>query len=271
MANSLLRDVKKLFGLNKKEVKFEKREQPNPKYAGSVIVLAGQPGSGKTYRGFQLACIASFHYKLPLIAQDIRGDVRIYRDRMIQTLEHCKDKVSKAKLEFLSNPNKCKCLTGAKNDTAQLMAIMENYKEKNRKAKNRKAECFLFIDEGGVLRRDDEDFWDIAAGFRNSGITAYTTIHKDTDISRVGRQAIRAVILQRGYEGEVDFFGKEIPAEQLAPPMSNTVTYIDSFDRQTDPLKSFEFNEEDPLSVLIPDHEVLIHPVQPTYVERMVF
>ena len=111
---------------------------------------------------------------------------------------------------------------------------------------------------------DSESFWDIARGFRNAGITAYTTIHKDTDITRSGRQCLRAVLLDRPYEESVNFFGVDIPSMECSTPMSDTVTFIDSFDRT---VKKFHLVNDWPKNV----PSCLIEPVQPTNVSSITF
>jgi hypothetical protein len=233
--------------------------KPNPRYFGSVIAANGQPGSGKTFLVCKLAFTASFRHRLPLIMQDTRGDLSVYHRAAIKTLENRSDAVSKLKLELLRDKSRCKILTDRNGES--FLALLEEYSRQSSKEVNRTPKAYALVDEGGVLRRGDESFWDISSGFRNSGITAYTSVHKDTDISRVGRQCLRAVILQRPYEGEVEFYGVTIPAGECSPPMSNTVTYIDSFDRT---IKRFDINTDS-----IP--ECLTHPVQPTKVSGLEF
>lgn len=234
-------------------------ETPSPRHFGSVIALNGQPGSGKTFLACKLIFSAGFRYRLPIILQDTRGDLKVYHKAAIKTLESKSDKASQLKLSFLKDSSRCKILSDKTGD--QFLSLLQHYSKVSSKETVRVPKAFVLVDEGGVLRRGDEGFWDIASGFRNSGITAYTSVHKDTDISRVGRQCLRAVILQRPYEGSVEFFGVEIPASECSPPMSDTVTYIDSYERT---VKRFDIAKDN-----IP--ECLIHPVQPTRVSGLSF
>ena len=231
----------------------------NPAYFGSVIALNGQPGSGKTFLACKLIFSAGFRHRLPIILQDTRGDLAVYHAAAIRTLERKSDRISELKLSFLRDKQRCKFLR--ERDGSGFLALLEHYSKVSSKEVNRTPKAYVLIDEGGVLRRGDEGLWDIAAGFRNSGITAYTSVHKDTDISRVGRQSLRAVILQRPYEGSVEFFGVDIDAMECSAPMSNTVTYIDSLKRE---LVRFDIEKDQ-----IP--EVLTHPVQPTRVKGLEF
>lgn len=234
-------------------------DQANPRYFGSVIAANGQPGSGKSFLLCKVAFTAAIRHRLPLIMQDTRGDLSVYHRAAINTLEGKSDRASALKLDFLRDKSRCKILIDRSG--SQFLSLLEHYSTVSAKEVNRTPKAYVLVDEGGVLRRGDESFWDISSGFRNSGVTAYTSVHKDTDISRVGRQCLRAVILQRPYEGEVEFFGVTIPAGECSPPMSDTVTYIDSFDRE---LHRFNIETDN-----IP--ECLTHPVQPTRVKGLRF
>lgn len=232
---------------------------PNPALFGSVIAANGQPGSGKSRLLSKLVFTAGFRHRLPIIIQDTRGDIAVYHEAAIRTLEGKRDAASVQKLSLLRDKSRCRILSDRTGDS--FIALLEHYAKQSSKEVNRTAKAFAFVDEGGVLRRGDEGFWDISSGFRNSGITAYTSVHKDTDISRVGRQCLRAVILQRPYEGSVEFFGVTVDAMDCSAPMSDEVTYIDSFRRVVT-----RFNiERDPIPV------TLTHPVQPTRVEGLEF
>lgn len=234
-------------------------ESPNPAFFGSVIAANGQPGTGKTYLLFRLVCTAGFKHRLPVILQDTRGDLSVYHAAAIRSLAGKTDKVSRLKRDFLTDKSRFVILNDASGES--FLSLLSSYYKASAREVNRTPKAFALVDEGGVLRRGEETFWDISSGFRNAGITAFTSVHKDTDISRVGRQCLRAVILQRPYEGTVDFFGKEIPAEDCSPPMSDIVTYIDSLNRE---VLRFDITKEQ-----IP--ECLTHPVQPTRVKEMKF
>lgn len=234
-------------------------DPPNPRYFGSVIAANGQPGSGKSFLLCKIAFTAAVRHRLPLIMQDTRGDLSVYHRAAIKTLEGKSDRDSVLKLDFLKDKSRCKILNDRSG--SQFLSLLEHYSSESAKEVNRTPKAYVLVDEGGVLRRGDESFWDISSGFRNSGITAYTSVHKDTDISRVGRQCLRAVILQRPYEGEVEFFGVTILANECSPPMSSEVTYIDSFDRE---LHHFNIDTD-----VIP--ECITHPVQPTRVKGLKF
>ena len=239
--------------------RHEETAEPNPAFFGSVIAANGQPGTGKTYLLSKLIFSAGFRHRLPIILQDTRGDLAVYHRAAIVSLEGKNDRVSRQKLEFLRDKERCKFLRDR--DGSGFLSLLEHYSRVSQKEVNRTAKAYVMIDEGGVLRRGDEGLWDIASGFRNSGITAYTSVHKDTDITRVGRQCLRAVILQRPYEESVSFFGVDVPAMECSPPMSDVVTWIDSFHRV---VSRFDIGTQS-----VP--EVLTHPVQTTRVKSLTF
>lgn len=238
-----------------------KVEPPNPSLFGSVICACGQPGTGKTYKIVRLSYKAAWKHGLPLIVQDTKGDATIYHRKLIETLSKRSDSTSKRKVEWLQSKRHVRLFN--QRETDWFMSVLKRLETKARNASVREAEIIACIEEGGALRSDNENFWDVARGFRNAGVTAYTTVHKDTDITRSARQCLRAVILDRPYEESVEFFGVDIPAMECSPPMSNIVTFIDSFDRT---VKRFDMITE---WDRVPS--VLIDPVQPTNVESITF
>ena len=234
-------------------------ESYDPRRSGSLIVAVGGPGTGKSLLTFRIALKAAYDAGLPFIAEDPNGDLALYHDKAIERLRMLKrpseDELDK--LYWLTDKSQVRIYS--KENVAGFAAIVEKYRKAASKSKRqRKPVLFAFIDEGGVMRRDSESFWNMGAAFRNAGITAYTTIHKDTDVSRVGRQAIRAVILFRGYEGTVEFFGKEIDAAQCTAPMSSDIVYMDNIDRELKHWNSDRDWENPPYC--------LVAPVQPTNV-----
>jgi len=199
----------------------------DPRRAGSMIIAVGGPGTGKTLLSFRLAMLAGFRAGLPLVAQDTNGDVGVYHRAAISRLRRKSNpsEHDREVLEYLTDDRQVRIYPQSK--AGQFADMIEGYRKRASKDRNRRARLFAFIDEGGMIRRDNESFWNMAASFRNSGITAYTTVHKDTDITRVGRQAIRAAMLFQGYEGTVNFFGVDIEAKDCTPAGSDYVIYMD--------------------------------------------
>ena len=236
--------------------------EPKPELFGSVIAACGQPGTGKTYKIVRLSYLSAWKHNLPLVIQDTKGDATIYHNTMIRSLKKKGDKLSLRKAEWMESKRHVRIFN--QRETEWFLELMKKLEAKARKASFREPEIIACIEEGGALRSDSESFWDIARGFRNSGITAYTTIHKDTDITRSGRQCLRAVLLDRPYEESVNFFGVDIPSMECSTPMSNTVTFIDSFDRT---VKRFDLVNDWPSNV----PSCLIEPVQPTNVDSITF
>ena len=221
----------------------------------------GAPGTGKTLLAFRIALRAAYEASLPFVAEDPNGDLSVYLEAAKERLRS-KPKLSERDadlLEWLEDRSQVRVYS--KEKAHKFSSMIEKYRSRaSGSSRVRHPTLYAFIDEGGVMRRNSESFWDMASSFRNAGITAYTTIHKDTDISRVGRQSIRAVILFRGYEGEVSFFGKDILAEQCSKPMSREIVYIDGYDRE---LKKWDCvkNWDNPPFCLVA-------PVQPTSVNK---
>jgi hypothetical protein len=252
--------LKNLFS-SQKSIDSDSQEDFDPRRSGSLIVAVGGPGTGKTLLTFRLALRAAFDAGLPFIAEDPNGDIGVYHSAAVERLKS-QEKLSERDQELLDYITDTSMVrVYSKENAPKFAAIVEKYRKRASSSKRvRKPTLFALIDEGGVMRRDSEAFWNMGAAFRNAGITAYTTIHKDTDVSRVGRQAIRAVILFRGYEGTVEFFGKEIDASQCTAPMSNKIVYMDSHDRE---LKTWDAGrnwDDPPFS--------LVAPVQPTNVNK---
>lgn len=235
------------------------KEEFDPRRAGSMIVAVGGPGTGKTLLSFRLAMMAAFRAGLPLIAQDTNGDVGVYHRAAISRLRQRGDKRTEREnelLEYLTDDRQVRIYPQSKAE--QFAAMIEGFRKRAANDKARRPRLFAFIDEGGMIRRDNESFWNMAASFRNSGITAYTTCHKDTDITRVGRQAIRAVMLFQGYEGTVEFFGVDIEAKDCTPAGADYVVYMDHERvlKRWDHVKHWSS----------PPYE-LIAPVQPTNID----
>lgn len=231
-------------------------EDYDPDRAGSMIVAVGGPGTGKTLLTVRLALRAAYDAGLPFAAIDTNGDVEVYRKAACARIRAIKHR-SEGESDLLDWLEDKRCVRTYR-DAGEFSALIESYRKNASKQKRREPSLYCFIDEGGMQRRDSESFWDMAASFRNAGITAYTTCHKDTDISRVGRQAIRAVMLFEGYEGTVNFFGVDIEARNTTPPMSDYVVYID----HTRELKKWDHAKRwhDP-------PKCLVAPVQPTAVD----
>lgn len=246
---------------------FNKKKEPEPsqeydaRRSGSLIVAVGGPGTGKTLLLFRLALKAAYDAGLPFVAEDPNGDLSVYHAAAIERLAS-KRKLSEDDSDLLKwLRDKSQVRIYSKEATAGFAAVIEKYRSKASKSKAaREPVLYAFIDEGGVMRRDSEAFWNMGATFRNAGITAYTTVHKDTDISRVGRQAIRAVILFRGFEGSYEFFGKEIDAGDCTKPMDNKIVYMSSYERELEVWDSDKNWDEPPYC--------LVAPVQPTNVRK---
>lgn len=235
-------------------------EKHDPRRAGSLIVGVGGAGTGKTLLLFRLALRASFDAGLPFVAEDPNGDLAVYLEAAIARLKSLPKRGDDDTelLDWITDKSMVRIYS--KENAPGFQSVIEAYQKRAAKSKKqRKPTLYAFIDEGGVMRRDSESFWNMAVRFRNAGITGYTTVHKDTDISRVGRQAIRAVMFFRGYEGEFDFFGKTITAEEATPPMADYVMYMDSYDRV---LKRWDHKKD----WSNPPME-LVAPVQPTNVD----
>lgn len=253
----------KLWGTDSEPVEHEK---PDPRRSGSVILLVGAPRSGKTMKGMRMCLRAGFEYRLPVVLQDTNGDLEVYRDSVVDALAKRSDRRSQLKADYIRNK------VVIETDTKKLIGRFDAYRLKARRNKDhRKPEAFFFIDEAGIIRREDNDgesFWNIATSFGNAGITCYTTAHKNTDVARVGRQTIRAVCFERNVEGESEWFGETIKPEDSAPPMSDWLVYMDGLDRKIKRWKMPSIH--DPIVDIPSEHEILFLPVQPTRVETLV-
>lgn len=234
-------------------------EKFDPRRAGSLIVAVGGAGTGKTLLTFRIALKAAYEAGLPFVAEDPNGDLGVYHKAAISRLRRMKHLTDdeQDRLDWISDSRLVRIYS--QRDAGKFAGIMSEYQKRAAKSKSARAPTlYAFVDEGGVMRRDSESFWDMAVRFRNSGITGYTTVHKDTDISRVGRQAIRAVMFFRGYEGDFEFFGKTITAEEATPPMADYVMYMDSYDRTLKRWDHVKDWDKPPFC--------LVAPVQPTSV-----
>jgi len=233
----------------------------DPRRSGSLIVATGGPGTGKTLLLFRLALKAAFDNELPFAAEDPNGDLSIYHQKAIERLKSIEKRTEREDdlLDWLQDTSQVRVYS--KENVEGFANLVELYRKRASKSKRvRKPTLYIFIDEGGVLRRNSEKFWNMAAAFRNAGITAYTTIHREKDISPVGRQAIRVVLLFRGYEGEIEFFGKKINADDITKSMSNEVVYMDGQDRVLKTWNSETDWDNPPYC--------LVAPVQPTSVRK---
>lgn len=228
--------------------------------AGSLIVAVGGAGTGKTLLTFRIALRAAYDAGLPFVAEDPNGDLGVYHKAAVSRLRAIKNRTEEDNdiLDWISDSRLVRIYS--QKDAAKFADTINAYQKRAAKSSEvRRPTLYAFIDEGGVMRRDSESFWNMAVRFRNAGITGYTTIHKDTDVSRVGRQAIRAVMFFRGYEGEFEFFGKTVTAEEATPAMADYVVYMDSHDRVLKRWNHKEQWDNPPFS--------LVAPVQPTNVD----
>lgn len=233
----------------------------DPRRSGSLIVAAGGPGTGKTLLLFRIALKAAYDAGLPFVAEDPNGDLSVYHEAAIDLLKS-KRKLSEDDADLLAwLKDRSQVRIYSRDNVKHFSGVLEKYRRDAAKSKSvRKPRVYAFIDEGGSMRRDSESFWNVAASFRNAGITAYTTVHREKDIHPVGRQAIRCVLLFRGYEGEVEFFGVKIDAMDTTAPMSPVVCYIDAFDREVKRWNSVEAWDDPPFC--------MVEPVQPTNVKK---
>jgi len=253
----------RLFG----DKESETPDPPDPRRSGSVILAVGAPGSGKTLKLMRLALYGGYEYRLPVVLQDTNGDLDIYLETVVKGMRDRKDPISIEKADFL------KTKVRVIDKSEDLLALFAWYRKKAKDASIRVPQAYFVIDEAGVLRRDRENdgesFWDIAASFRNSGITAFVSGHRIKDVSPVGRQTVRCLIIERSTEGDIEFFGKDIDNREASPPMSNMITYMDGLDQT---IKRFELPPiNEPIRRIPDEHAILVLPVQPTRVQALRF
>jgi len=250
------------FKENNQEDDFSE-DDASPFFTNPLVRWSGQPGQGKTFDMSRAGLYGGYYYRLPTFVQDAKGDIAIYRNRIIATLEKRKDKASLKKLDYLKN----KVRISNRSDGGDLKATVDHVFNKMAGKSQKYPTINLIVDEGGALQFDNEQsFWNIASTFRNIGANCHVTTHReggDGGIGPLGREATRAVVIYSQYS-MTEFFG--IKVEQFSKALSTEKVYIDCVDRK---FKKFHLPESDkPIKPgMIP--EVIIHPVNATRIENM--
>lgn len=250
---------------NEKVAYEDQEDSASPYFAGPIVRYSGTMGAGKTFDMSRISMYAGFEHRLPIFAQDPKGDFALYHSRILSTVSGRKDIRSRKLADYLRN----KVRISNRKDGVEMLDVINYIHDKMSGKEIRYPTLQLVVDEGGTLSFDNgENFWMIASTFRNDGILCDVTTHREKGIGGVpaiAREATRAVIVYPQYE-DPEFFGVKIPPENVTRPMSNKKWYIDSVDRIP---KSFEMPDaEDPIKDgMIPD--VLTHPVNVTRIKKM--
>jgi hypothetical protein len=235
----------------------------SPYYSAPLVRYSGQPGGGKTYDMTRMALYGGFRHRIPTFVQDTKGDIGIYHERILESLRDKKDVKSRKKLDYLEN----KVRFSTRSDGAEMIAVIQIIENKLKKTKERSPTMNLIVDEAGTLQIGNGiRFWNLASTLRNNVMICHASSHReagDGGISALGREATRAVVLYPQYE-RTEYFGVE--AIKTSVPLSKEKVYIDSIDRQ---LKTFTLADGDEPIVDGSVPEVLIHPVNPTRVKKM--
>lgn len=209
--------IKGLFGA--------KREAPvhdgAPKFGGTFIVAKGPPRCGKTDTATRLAVEACLTYGLPLLAQDVSGDVQKKLDGWTLDAEATEDKEF---LEFVSSSRKCKLYSGK--DSNKILDAVDSLVGNGKPSQDWQAICLF--DEAAIIRKVNPMFFEsIAPLFGNAGILAYCTEHREFGIPPAARVCIRRYLLWQDNDAETVVFDRKIPREKLSKPRSDEITIYD--------------------------------------------
>lgn len=233
-----------------------------PEYGGTFIVAMGPPRCGKTHSVTLLACRACLHYGLPLMAQDVTGNVRarILGFREAARLELEKKNLSKAEresaeaeFEFFDSidsrrDKKIKLYPGR--DMAAMLKDIKGFVGDGRKSTTRWQGVVLF-DEGAIIRESDEDFFkETAPLFGNAGLLGYVTEQRYYGVPPSLRTCVRRYLVWRGNGNKQTIDDVEYENSLLTERKSSLITVLDPSDGS---ITKWDLTErETPLELITP-------------------
>lgn len=238
-----------------------KREIPSkahegaPRFGGTLVVGKGPPRCGKTDTCSRLAVDACLTYGLPLLVQDVSGDVQKKLDGWKESAEQEGDTET---LEFLSSSRKCLVYSGknANNILDAVDALVGNGKPSS----DWQAVCLF--DEAAIIRKVNPMFFEsIAPLFGNAGILAFCTEHREFGIPPAARVCIRRYLLWKDNDATTVVFDQKIPRDKLSEPRSDVITIYDP--STGDIVKWDRSKESPPLELITP--AALTTPVRESY------
>ena len=181
-------------------------------FQGTWVMYIGAPGGGKTHDGTSLAFKASLRWRLPLLAQDITGNVRSRLDGFrqqayadIQNGEN--EKRARLVLEQLDNAE-----VYTSRETSELLERITQVIDIARVSRKQRWRGIVLLDEGAIIREIDPTFMQtLAPLFRNAGLLGYVTMQRDVGAHPALRACVRATILYPGASEYTKHLGFEIP------------------------------------------------------------
>jgi hypothetical protein len=184
-----------------------------PSYSGTWVMSVGAPGGGKTHDATSLAVKASIMWRLPLLAQDITGNVRARLDGFKQQARAdiaAKQNVARATL-VLEQLNDAEVYTSR--ETGELLERVNQVIDIARESKVSRWRAIVLLDEGAIIREYDDTFMkSVAPLFRNAGMLGYVTMQRDVGGHPALRACVRATILYPGAGEYTKHLGFEVPA-----------------------------------------------------------
>ena len=185
-----------------------------PRLSGTWILAVGGPRTGKTHWTTKLACKASIRWGLPLVAQDVTGNVRSRIDGFIA---QAKADIARGvnvnyNRHVVAQLSDATLYTGE--DTADMLDTIQGMVNASRaKSWKPRWQAIVLLDEGAIIRQYNERFMDATAPlFGNAGILGYLTAQRDVGASPALRACERAVLPFPGAELYTNHLGFEIPA-----------------------------------------------------------
>ena len=199
-------------------------EAKAPKYDGSVVLFVGKGGCGKTHASSLVLVASSLQWALPAYIQDTTGSVRTRVDghlRWLRTLD-----TAKAKRQIEHIESRFQYFTGR--DSAKLLDVFNQLLEDTKRTgsvANWQGVCLF--DDAQVLRAANSEFFDqVLPLFRNLGLLALVTTHRDKGIPPSARVNVRRVIAWQS-STTVELDGYEFTGRQLNTPKSQSLVYVD--------------------------------------------
>lgn len=183
-----------------------------PSFPGTWVLSVGAPGGGKTHDATSLAVKASLLWRLPLLAQDITGNVRSRLDGFKQQAKAdiaAKQNVERARL-VLQQLSDAEVYTSR--ETGDLLARINQVIDVARESRKVRWRAIVLLDEGAIIREYDDTFMKtVAPLFRNAGMLGYVTMQRDVGAHPALRACVRATILYPGAGEYTKHLGFETP------------------------------------------------------------
>lgn len=241
------------------EVEAVEVDDGAPRFGGTFIVAMGPPRSGKTHSVVRLACRASLHYGLPLIAQDVTGNVKAriqgFRAAAIEAARMARSKAERedaeSEVEFFSSEKKHRLYPGK--DVGPMLEDIERLVGDGSVSSNRWQAVILF-DEGAIIRAQNPEFFNaVAPMFGNAGLLGYVTEQREVGVPPSLRACVRRYLVWKGGGGKQTINDIDYPNDILTDRASDTITVIDP--TESDPSKAvshWNVKSEPPLELITP-------------------